>query len=214
MLNSSIEPIVRTLSGAITLGQSEPGSDGNEGGLCIRQKSSITQASPPNCLVSYPGHSLGGLIALQRCSRCILQPQPTGPQDTHQGVRYPSTETQSVYSTAPANWTRSCGEIFLCVIVQVYVYNFWYDFISLEKDKISSMLTFSNWYFASMKVKTLHFKRKLTWLGNKMNSLWSENLASTACNIWNQWSAVSILLGLISSVYHDLPPWVSSWCNG
>ena len=35
--------------------------------------------SPSDCLVSYPGHSLGGgLIPLQRSSRCILQPQPTG----------------------------------------------------------------------------------------------------------------------------------------
>ena len=30
MSNSSIQPIERTLSGAITLGQSEPGNDGNE----------------------------------------------------------------------------------------------------------------------------------------------------------------------------------------
>ena len=30
MLNSSIWPIDRTLTGAITPGQSEPGSDGNE----------------------------------------------------------------------------------------------------------------------------------------------------------------------------------------
>ena len=29
-------------------------------------------------LVSYPGHSWGGLTPLQRCSECILQPQPTG----------------------------------------------------------------------------------------------------------------------------------------
>ena len=29
--------------------------------------------------MSYPGHSLGGgLTPLQRCSQCILQPQPTG----------------------------------------------------------------------------------------------------------------------------------------
>ena len=36
-----------------------------------------------DCLVSYPGHSLGGgLTPLQRSSRCILQPQPTG-QSSH-----------------------------------------------------------------------------------------------------------------------------------
>ena len=33
--NSSIRPIDRTLSGATTLGQSGPGSNGNEGALCI-----------------------------------------------------------------------------------------------------------------------------------------------------------------------------------
>ena len=35
-----------------------------------------------NCFVSYPGHSLGGgLTPLQRCSQCILQPQPTGQEE-------------------------------------------------------------------------------------------------------------------------------------
>ena len=56
---SSILPIYRTLSGAITLGQSRPGSDGNEGVLRIPQGSSITGTSPSDCLVSYLGHSLG-----------------------------------------------------------------------------------------------------------------------------------------------------------
>ncbi len=46
--------------------------------LHIPQSSSITGDSPSDCLVSYPGHSLGGVTPLQKCSRCILQPQPTG----------------------------------------------------------------------------------------------------------------------------------------
>ena len=59
-------------------GQSGPGSNGNEGVLHIPQGPSITGTSPSDCLLSYPGHSLvGGLILLQRCSQCILQPQPT-----------------------------------------------------------------------------------------------------------------------------------------
>ena len=68
---SSIRHIDRTLSG--------PGSDGNEGVLCIPQSSSITGASLSDCLVSYPGHSLGEwrLTPLQRCSQYILQPQLT-----------------------------------------------------------------------------------------------------------------------------------------
>ena len=78
---SYIWSIDRTLSGVTTLGQSEPGSDGNEGMLHIPQNSSITETSPWDCLASYPGHSLEG--------------------------SYPSAEVQSVYSTAPANWAKS-----------------------------------------------------------------------------------------------------------
>ena len=76
MSNSFIEPIDRTLSGATTPDQSGPGSDGNEGVLCIPQISSIIGASTPDRLVSYDGHSLGS-------------------------VSYPSVEMQSVYSSAP-----------------------------------------------------------------------------------------------------------------
>ena len=41
------------LSDASTPGQSGPESDGNEGELHIPQSSSITEASPSDCLVSY-----------------------------------------------------------------------------------------------------------------------------------------------------------------
>ena len=75
---SSIWTIDRALSGATTLGQSEPGSDVNEGVLRIPQSSSIIRTSPLGCLVSYPGHLLGCLTSLLRSSRCILQPQLTG----------------------------------------------------------------------------------------------------------------------------------------
>ena len=78
---SSIWPIDRTLSGATTLGQSGPGSNGNEVVLLIPQSSCITGTSPSDCLVSYLGHLLG--------------------------ESYPSAEKQSVYSTAPADWAES-----------------------------------------------------------------------------------------------------------
>ena len=45
----------RTLSGTTTLGQSGPGSNGNEGVLLIPQ-SSKAGASPSDCLMSYLGH--------------------------------------------------------------------------------------------------------------------------------------------------------------
>ena len=55
---SSILPIGRTLSGATTLDQRRPGSNGNEGVLRIPQSLSLTENSPSDCLVAYPGHSL------------------------------------------------------------------------------------------------------------------------------------------------------------
>ena len=71
----------RTLSGATTLDQIRPGSDGNEGVIGIPQSSSISEALQSDYLVSYPGHSLG--------------------------ESYPFAEKQSVYSAAPAGWTSS-----------------------------------------------------------------------------------------------------------
>ena len=69
---SSIWPIERTLSGATTPGKSGPWSDGNERILRIPKSSNITEASPSDCLVSYPGHLLGrSLTPLQSSSRCI-----------------------------------------------------------------------------------------------------------------------------------------------
>ena len=59
MFNSSIWPIDMTLSGATTPGQSGSGSNGSEGVFHIIQSSSITGASLSDCLVSYPGHSMG-----------------------------------------------------------------------------------------------------------------------------------------------------------
>ena len=75
---SSIWPIDISLSGAITPGQSGPGSNGNEGVLCITQHSSITGTSSLDFLVSYPGQSLAA-------------------------GSYSSAEKQSEYSTNPAD---------------------------------------------------------------------------------------------------------------
>ena len=63
---SSIWSIDRTLSGATTLSQSEPGSDSNEGVLHIPQSSSITGTSPSDCLASHRGHSWRGVLLLYR----------------------------------------------------------------------------------------------------------------------------------------------------
>ena len=55
-----------TLPGATTPAQSGHGSDGNEGVLCIPQSPSITGTSSSDCLVSYPGHSLGAVLPFSR----------------------------------------------------------------------------------------------------------------------------------------------------
>ena len=57
----TIQFTIRTLPG-----QSGPGSDGNEGVLCIFLSSSFTGTSPSYCLASYLEHTLGwGLNPLQ-----------------------------------------------------------------------------------------------------------------------------------------------------
>ena len=67
---SSIWSRDRTLSGAITPGQSGPGSDGNERVLLIPQSPSIIGTSPSDCFMFYPGHILdtrwGGVLPLCR----------------------------------------------------------------------------------------------------------------------------------------------------
>ena len=66
MLFILLNPQIGPLSGAITLGQSGPGSNSNEGVLRIPQSSSTAGTSPSDCLVLYPGHSLGGVLPLCR----------------------------------------------------------------------------------------------------------------------------------------------------
>ena len=59
-------PLIEPLSSATTLDQSGLASDSNKGILCIPQSSSITGTSLSDCLVSYPRHSLGGVLPLCR----------------------------------------------------------------------------------------------------------------------------------------------------
>ena len=62
LFNQDIGP----LSGTTTPGQSEPGSDGNEGLLGISQSTIIIGASQSDCLVAYPGYPLVGGLPLCR----------------------------------------------------------------------------------------------------------------------------------------------------
>ena len=71
MFNSSIWPRDRTLSSATTPDQRGPGTDGNEGVLHIIQSSIITETSPSDCLVPYPGHLLGVAGDLPHCKEAV-----------------------------------------------------------------------------------------------------------------------------------------------
>ena len=107
MLNISIWPIDRTLSSATTPGQSEPGSNGTEGVLLVLQSSSITEASPSDCLLSYPENSLEGTYPLAE----MYLMHSTAPADWAKGhslgESYHSAEMHLVYSTAPTKWARN-----------------------------------------------------------------------------------------------------------
>ena len=78
---SFIWSIDRTLSGTTTPGQNGPGSNGNEGILCIHQVSK-TGASPSDGLISYLGYSseAGGVLTLCRDTVGVFYrlSQPTG----------------------------------------------------------------------------------------------------------------------------------------
>ena len=93
MSNISIWPINRTLSGDTTPGQRGPVSDGNKGVLRISQSSSITEALPSDCLMSYPGYWFG--------------------------ESYPSAEIQSVYFLAPTDWAldRTGSRSIACIVI-------------------------------------------------------------------------------------------------
>ena len=80
MSNISVWPLDRTHSDATITDLSGPGKNGYEGVLCIHQHSKI-EVSPSDCLVSYPGHLLSGVLPIHR-------------------------DAVDLYSTAQANWRR------------------------------------------------------------------------------------------------------------
>ena len=80
MSNSSIWPIDKTLSGATTPGQSGPGTNGNEG-VPFNHQSSKTGVTSSDYLVSYPGHSGGGLLLCRDAVSVFYSPPQQGRKD-------------------------------------------------------------------------------------------------------------------------------------
>ena len=119
MSNSSIRSIDRTLSGATTLGQSWPGSNGNEGvfwSFTIRLFNVISRI-----LIS--GRDLS---PLQKCSWYILQPQPTGPLIGRGWLTFCRDAVDVDYSPLPSRLGPQANIInknlnhTKCVCLQVY----------------------------------------------------------------------------------------------
>ena len=98
-------PLIGPLSDATTSDQSGPGSDGNEGVLCIPQRSSITGTSSSDCLVSYWGHSL-------------------------RWGSYPSAEKQPVYSTV--DWAPKNRVSYLLLWWPIYAIMNSFSFININ----------------------------------------------------------------------------------
>ena len=96
------------------LGHSEPGSNDNEGVLHIPQGPCITGTSPSDCLVSYLGHSLGGVLPFSREAV---------------GVFYsPSWLGKREYDT-PYIYIYMCVCVCVCVCVYIYIYIYVYIYI-------------------------------------------------------------------------------------
>ena len=120
------------LSGATTSGQGEPGGDDIERVLCIPQRSSITEKSTSDCLVSCPGNSLVG--------------------------SYPSVGKQLVYFTASANWAI----LFISVVLtnnSIILIVHCIESILKPPQPLSEgeMIMFFSWYSAAVFLKTAVF---------------------------------------------------------
>ena len=102
MSKSSIWPIDRTLSDATTPGQSEPESDDSKGVLRIPKNSSITEAAPSYCLVSYHTSFVEEVLPLCRVT-----------VDAFKGVPLPSPELQNWSLTAECRLVLYKGHAFI-----------------------------------------------------------------------------------------------------
>ena len=112
MSNCSICIINRTLSGTTIVGQNGLGGDGNEEILRIPQNSSITGASPSDCLLSYAGHSLGESYLSVEMHLVYSAASADWAKGYTLWESCPSVEIQSVYSAAPGELVtgHSVGE--------------------------------------------------------------------------------------------------------
>ena len=94
----------RTFSGVTTPDQSWPGSNGNEGVLQIPQSSSITEASPSDCIISRT--LVRRILPLTIDAVGVFSRRGHSLEES-----CPSVENLLVYSAASANWTTRWGSL-------------------------------------------------------------------------------------------------------
>ena len=115
----------RPLLGATTPGQSRPGSDGNNGVLCISQSSSITGTSPSDCLVSYTGHSLWGSYPSAKKQSVYFTAQADRPICNHQTNIYiychPQLFSVARYVGRLKLWSKP-AHIYIHIYIYIYIY--------------------------------------------------------------------------------------------
>ena len=78
----SIWPIDKTLSGATTMGQSEPGSHDPEWVISIPESYKITRTFLLDCFVSYSWYSLEGILPLCK-KQSVYNNYTTGTSQLH-----------------------------------------------------------------------------------------------------------------------------------
>ena len=156
-------PSIGHISNATTPGRSGPRSDSNKGVPRIPQSSSIAGTLQSHCLVSY--------------------------QDTRWGGSYPSAEVPSVYSTAPADWTRfnrgdrynnyvilnlpsGIGPLLLVLKISIQILNFLPEFecqpLSLETNVPLFQPT------RPIMIKCYFFKKKAFFKRIQINWVWAK----------------------------------------
>ena len=125
---SSIWPIDRTLSGPATPSHKWPGSDGNEGILCILQME-------PYCLVSQPEHSFGKSYPSVEVHSVYFTAPPPPPQSTGQDtLRVPL----GVHLTPQTKYILT--SIFLQALLHMGQMNYMYFLYTLLSYDLSNLL--------------------------------------------------------------------------
>ena len=176
MSNSFIWPIDRTLSGPTSPVQRA---------MAMKEYSAFPEAPPLlDGIVSYQDTCWGSFTPLQRCSRCILQLQPTEPTHTHTHVPCKTitdadyTDDIALLANAPAE-----AESLLYSLEQVTAG------IGLHANAHKTEYIYQTGDISTLNSNSLKLVNKFTYLGSSVQS------TATDINMWlaKAWTAIDRL---------------------